>query len=56
MSEKYYSLGTHTKEQWVELHAELIADGNTYESVPTRQVTVEDEKLHSPTRLSLIHI
>ena len=54
MSEKYYSLGTHTKEQWVELHAELIADGNTYESVPTRQVTVEDEKLHSPTRGSYL--
>ena len=54
MSEKYYSLGTHTKEQWVELHAELIADGNTYESVPARQVTVEDEKLHSPTRGSYL--
>lgn len=54
MSEKYYQLGTHTSEQWVELHAELIADGNTYESVPSRQVTVEDEKLHSPTRGSYL--
>lgn len=54
MSEKYYQLGTHTSEQWSELHAELIADGNTYESVPSRQVTVEDEKLHSPTRGSYL--
>jgi hypothetical protein len=49
MTEKYYTLGTHTSEQWVELHAELIADGNTYESVPAREVTVEDDRLHSPT-------
>lgn len=54
MSEKYYQLGTHTTEQWTELHAELIADGNTYESVPSRKVTVEDEKLHSPTRGSYL--
>ena len=54
MSEKYYQLGTHTSEQWNELHAELIADGNTYDSVPSRQVTVEDEKLHSPTRGSYL--
>jgi len=54
MSEKYYQLGTHTSEQWTELHAELIADGNTYESVPSREVTVEDEKLHSPTRGSYL--
>jgi len=49
MSEKYYTLGTHTSEQWIELHAELIADGNTYASVPAREVTVEDDRLHSPT-------
>jgi plastocyanin len=54
MSEKYYTLGTHTTEQWTELHAELIADGNTYESVPAREVTVEDDKLHSPTRGSYL--
>ena len=54
MTEKYYQLGTHTAEQWSELHAELIADGNTYESVPTRQVTVEDDKVHSPTRGSYL--
>jgi len=49
MSEKYYTLGTHTSEQWVELHAELIADGNTYASVPARKIAVEDDRLHSPT-------
>ena len=54
MSEKYYSLGTHTAEQWQELHAELIADGNVYVSVPARQVTVEDEKTHSLTRGSYL--
>ncbi len=54
MSEKYYQLGTHTTEQWAELHAELIADGNTYASVPSREVTVEDEKPHSPTRGSYL--
>jgi len=54
MSEKYYTLGTHTSEQWVELHAELITDGNTYASVPAREVIVEDDKLHSPTRGSYL--
>jgi len=50
MSEKYYTLGTHTAEQWSELHSELIADGNVYQSVPARQVTIVDDKLHSQTR------
>ena len=50
MSEKYYQLGTHTAAQWIELHQELIDDGNLYEAVPVRQVQVDDEKLHSPTR------
>ena len=54
MSEKYYTLGTHTADSWAELHAELIADGNVYASVPSREVTVEDEKLHSPTRGSYL--
>jgi len=49
MIEKYYTLGTHTSEQWIELHSELIADGNTYASVPTRKIAVEDDRLHSPT-------
>jgi len=50
MIEKYYQLGTYTADQWNELHAELIADGNTYEAVPQRSINVGDEKLHSPTR------
>ena len=54
MSEKYYTLGTHTAEQWSELHSELIADGNVYQSVPARQVTINDDKLHSPTRGSYL--
>ena len=48
--EKFYQIGTHTQQQWQELHAELIADGNVYEAVPIRLVEVNDEKLHSPTR------
>ena len=52
--EKYYQLGTHTPEQWLELHAELIADGNTYEAVPTRPVILDDDKQHSPTRGSYL--
>lgn len=54
MSEKYYTLGTYTPEQWVELHSELIADGNVYQSVPYRQVTISDDKSHSPTRGSYL--
>jgi DNA/RNA-binding domain of Phe-tRNA-synthetase-like protein len=50
MSEKYYTLGTHTAEQWSELHAELIADGNTYESVPSREVSVDDDALVASTK------
>ena len=50
MAEKYYQLGTHTTEQWITLHNELIADGNIYEAVPSRAITVEDDKQHSPTR------
>ena len=50
MSEKYYQLGTHTAAQWIELHQELIDDGNLYEAVPVRPVQVDDAKAHSPTR------
>ena len=52
--EKYYQLGTHTEEQWQELHAELISDGNTYEAVPSRPVILDDDKQHSPTRGSYL--
>ena len=49
MSEKYYQLGTHTAEQWCEIHKELIADAGS-ESIPSRCVTCVDDKPHSPTR------
>jgi len=49
-NEKFYQLGTHTEEQWDEIHKELINEGNQYEAVPTRSVEADDDKLHSPTR------
>lgn len=49
MSEKYYQLGTHTKEQWCEIHDELIAIEGTG-AIPSRCVTCVDDKPHSPTR------
>lgn len=52
--EKFYQLGTYTEEQWIELHQELISDGNQYEAVPVRAVEVEDDKPHSPTRGSYL--
>lgn len=54
MTEKYYTLGTYTSEQWIELHAELIADGNVYASVPSRQVDVGNGKIHSGTKGSYL--
>lgn len=50
MTEKYYTIGTHTSEQRIELHAELIADGNVYDSVPSRGVSVDSAKSHKSTR------
>jgi hypothetical protein len=49
MTEKYYQIGTHTPEQWYEIHNQLISSEGT-ESVPGRCVTCVDEKPHSPTR------
>lgn len=49
MTEKYYQLGTHTKEQWCEIHDELIATEGTG-AIPSRCVTCVDDKPHSPTR------
>jgi len=50
MSEYFYQLGTYDEAQWLELHRELINDGNEYEAVPPRKIDVCDDKLHSPTR------
>ena len=50
MAEKYYQIGTHTVEQWHEIHNELIAETSGLSNVPDRCVACHDEKAHSPTR------
>ena len=45
--EKYYQLGTHTREQWHEVHAELHELGI---GTVSRCVDCVDEKTHSATR------
>ena len=51
---KYYQLGTHTEEQWDELHHELTHDGHSCNEVPERCVECDDDKLHSKTRGSYL--
>ena len=50
MTEKYYQLGTHTSEQWQEVHDQLTAETTGLTTVPDRCVECYDNKLHSPTR------
>lgn len=50
MEKKYYQLGTHTENQWDELNAELVSEGNVCENIPGRSVDCVDNQLHSPTR------
>ena len=50
MTEKYYQIGTHTAEQWQEVHDELTAETDSLSTVPDRCVQCHDEKQHSPTR------
>jgi hypothetical protein len=50
MSEKYYQIGTHTAEQWVEIHDQLTQETSGIETVPNRCVECHDDKPHSPTR------
>jgi hypothetical protein len=50
MSEKYYQIGTHTKEQWCEIHNELVSETENLSTIPDRCVTCHDDKPHSPTR------
>lgn len=50
MSEKYYQLGTHTAEQWCEIHHQLIQETSGLSTIPNRCVTCHDDKPHSPTR------
>lgn len=49
MSEKYYTLGTHTAEQYTELHNQLC-DSAGSDNVPARAVNCTDEHEHSPVR------
>ena len=50
MTEKYYQLGTHTAEQWHEIHNELCDTTTGSDTIPDRACTCHDEKTHSPTR------
>jgi hypothetical protein len=50
MSELYYQLGTHTAEQWSEVHDELTRETSGIGTIPDRCVECHDDKPHSPTR------
>ena len=50
MSEQYYSLGTNTAEQYIEIHDQLCEATNGIANIPDRECTCTDEKVHSPTR------
>ena len=47
--EKYYQLGTHTKDQFFEIH-DLLCDETSEENIPDRACACHDDKVHSPTR------
>ena len=49
MSEKYYQLGTHTADQFFEIH-DLLCSETSEENIPDRECTCHDDKIHSPTR------
>ena len=50
MSEKYYQLGTHTAEQFHEIHELLCQTTSGVANIPDRSCTCYDEKTHSPIR------
>ena len=50
MSEKYYQLGTHTSEQFHEVHEQLCSATDGLSNIPDRECTCHDDKEHSPTR------
>jgi len=50
MSEQYYSLGTNTAEQYIEIHNQLCEATNGIATIPDRVCTCTDEKEHSLTR------
>jgi len=49
MTEKYYSIGTKTSEDFITIH-DLLTTDTSYENIPDRCVECVDDKLHSPTR------
>ena len=50
MSEKYYQLGTHTNEQWVEIHNQLCEATSGLDNIPDRECSCANDLAHSPTR------
>jgi len=50
MTEKYYQLGTHTAEQYHEIHELLCEATDGVANIPDRVCTCNDDKPHSPTR------
>jgi len=50
MTEKYYQLGTHTAEQYHEIHDLLCEATDGVANIPDRACTCHDDKVHSPTR------
>ena len=50
MSERYYQLGTHTNEQWNEIHEDLCEETSGLDNIPDRACTCTNDLLHSPTR------
>jgi plastocyanin len=54
MTEKYYQLGTHTAEQYHEIHDLLCSATDGVENIPNRACTCHNDLAHSPTRGSYI--
>ena len=50
MSERYYTLATHTASQYNEVCQELTTSDPTPDTIPDREVTISDSKNHSQTK------
>ncbi len=50
MEEKFYSVGTHTSANFTTMRSELTRIGTSRSSVPSREVRITDEIIHSSTR------
>ena len=46
MTEKYYQLGTHTAEQYHEIHELLCEATDGVANIPDRACTCHDDKVH----------